>query len=62
VCRILLFVSVQEYFIAYCRRREAVKLLFPAVTLQPDRNLQQFAELQVSLTGRDEVRDIYVLF
>jgi hypothetical protein len=41
VCRTALFVTVQEHFIAYCRRREAVKLfrfLLPPYSLTRTRN------------------------
>jgi hypothetical protein len=38
------FVIAQEHFIAYCRCREVM----------PYRNMQQCAELHVSLTGRVE--------
>jgi hypothetical protein len=42
----MVFVTVHEHFIAYCGCREAVKGIYvPAVTVQPDKELQHCAEL-----------------
>jgi hypothetical protein len=49
-----LLVTVQKHSIAYCRCRGCKAIWVPADTVQPDRDLQQCAELHFSLIGRDE--------
>jgi hypothetical protein len=50
MCKTALFVIVQAHFIAYCRRREAVKLF--RFLLSPYRLIESFNNIH----SRDEVR------
>jgi hypothetical protein len=44
-----IFVTAEEHFMAYCRCTEVVKAIqVPAVAVQPNRDLQQCAELLIT--------------
>jgi hypothetical protein len=52
ICEI--FITVQEYFIAYCICREAaeINIQVPAVSVQTNRDLQQCPELYFSVIDK----------
>jgi hypothetical protein len=63
MCGTALFMIGREYFIAYCRCREAVTLFWILLSPYSVTDLRQFAELHFSLTDRGgESRSFFFFF